>query len=277
VSAFRPATLALRLQLAEEGTASSRAASDIEGVATGLFWQAIAAGEAGRIPARRTAVREALKLAADHRLRYLHVMVSAYEVPWLAAEGAFDAAERLYEDATRQREHASFPFLTEALVGARLCLDLWRGQAGDLLPTLAAVDRNSPVDLGVIILLLLLRTGQLAAAEQHFRQRPVSLSADGFDAPLRLAVAAEAALLLKQRDVAAASYAELAPWQGRAVSAGTGAPLGPVDSFLALAAAAVGEVELAARHADRALELCAAWHLAPVASWLAEHRHHAGF
>ena len=59
--------------------------------------------------------------------------------------------------------------------------------------------------------------------------------------------------------------------------AGTGAPLGPVDAFLALAAAAVGEQDLATGHADEALRLCEAWGMPPVADWLTGLRSHYRF
>jgi hypothetical protein len=277
VAMIRPATLELRTRLADEAVTCSRAAADEEGVATGLFWRAIMAGEAGRLGDRRQAVHDALELAQRHRLRYLQVMLGTYEVPWLALEGRFAEAELLYEETQRWVAHASFPFRDEALAGARLCLDLWQGRAGDLLSMLSAIDAVSSVDLGNVILLLLLRTGQLTLAAAHLDRHPVALVDDTFDAPLCLAVAAEAGFLLQRRDLAATAYALLTPWAGRAVSAGTGSPLGPVDSFLALAAAAVDESRLAARHADRALDICADWGMAPVAEWLSRHRAHGGF
>jgi DNA-binding SARP family transcriptional activator len=277
VAMIRPATLELRTRLAEEAVNCSRAAADEEGAATGLFWRAIMAGEAGRLGDRRQAVHDALELAERHRLRYLQVMLGTYEVPWLALEGRFAEAEQLYEATERWTSHASFPFRDEALAGARLCLDLWQGRAGDLLPMLSAIDEVSSVDLGNVILLLLLRTGQLTQAAAQLDRHPPPLVDDTFDAPLCLAVAAEAGFLLRRRDLAATAYALLTPWAGRAVSAGTGSPLGPVDSFLALAAAAVGESRLAAQHADRALDICGDWDMPPVAEWLGRHRAHGRF
>jgi hypothetical protein len=79
------------------------------------------------------------------------------------------------------------------------------------------------------------------------------------------------------REVAAQTYAKLAPIAGQNCSAGSGNAMGPADAFLALSAAAVGERELAARHADSALELMAAWRIPLAAEWLADQRERYGF
>jgi hypothetical protein len=50
-----------------------------------------------------------------------------------------------------------------------------------------------------------------------------------------------------------------------------------VDAFLAFAAMASGEREIASRHADTALELCAEWEIPLAAQWLREQRDRGGF
>ena len=122
------------------------------------------------------------------------------------------------------------------------------------------------------MLLLLLRAGRLEEAGALLDARPVPIADDYFAASLDLAIGAEAALLLSRPGLAADVYPLLTQWPGRAAMAGTGAPLGPVDAFLALAAAAVGERDLATRHADDALRLCGAWRMGPVADWLVQLR-----
>jgi hypothetical protein len=131
--------------------------------------------------------------------------------------------------------------------------------------------------MGTFLLLLLLRAGRREQAEALLDARPVPIADDYFAASLDLAIAAEAALLLHRPGLAADVYPLLAQWPGRAAMAGTGAPLGPVDAFLALAAAAVGERDLASRHADEALRLCEAWRMRPVADWLTSLRSRHGF
>ena len=53
--------------------------------------------------------------------------------------------------------------------------------------------------------------------------------------------------------------------------------MGPVDAFLAHAAAAVGDLELAARHADDAQRLIDEWQIPLVAQWLRDQRDRYGF
>ena len=94
---------------------------------------------------------------------------------------------------------------------------------------------------------------------------------------LNWTAAAEAGLWLDDRSLASAAYERLAPYAGRSSCAGSGNANGPVDAFLAQAAAAVGERALATQHADRALELCEEWAIPLAAQWLREQRERFSF
>jgi hypothetical protein len=59
--------------------------------------------------------------------------------------------------------------------------------------------------------------------------------------------------------------------------AGSGSALGPVDAFLAMAAATTGEAEIAARHAADALALCRTWRIPLVAEWISDQRDRFSF
>lgn len=85
---------------------------------------------------------------------------------------------------------------------------------------------------------------------------------------LAWAHAAELSLYLGEPALASGAYERLAPLAGLNTCAGSSLALGPVDSYLALAAAAAGERDLAARHADDALALADAWDVPLVAAWL---------
>ena len=89
--------------------------------------------------------------------------------------------------------------------------------------------------------------------------------------------AGEVALGIGDAQLGAAAYARAAPYSGGLCLGGTGAPLGPVDAFLALAAAATGETATAGRHADLALAQCQEWQIPPVAQWLRDQRDRYGF
>ncbi len=277
VNNFRPATLEERLQLAEESVAAARRAGDPEAEAVGLFIGAVMSGEAGRVHDREEAVAQSLRIAGARRLRYVQVMAGAHEVPWLALQGRFAEADRLLADVGRWAAYAAFPFRDEAVLSAHACLELWRGGAGRLLDAASSLDARSPTDMGTFLLLLMLRAGRLEQAAALLDARPVPIGDDYFAAPLDLGIGAEAALLLRRPELAAQVYPLLARWPGRVASGGTGAPLGPVDAFLALAAAAVRERDLASEHAEAALRLCRDWGMGPVADWLTARRDRYGF
>jgi hypothetical protein len=204
-------------------------------------------------------------------------MVGAHEVPWLALQGRFDEADGLLADVGRWAAYAAFPFRDESVLSAHACLELWRGGAGRLVDAALSLDARSSTDMGTFLLLLLMRAGRLDQAAEFLRARPVPVADDYFAAPLDLGIGAEAALVLHRPDLAAQVYPLLARWPGRMASGGTGAPIGPVDAFLALAAAAVGEAGLATDHADAALRLCRDWRMGPVAEWLTGLRERHGF
>jgi hypothetical protein len=277
VALLRPDTLAQRTELADRALATARAAADAEAEVVALLWQALAAGEGGRLDERRTAVAAAMQLAERDRRRYLQVMIGTYEVGWLALEDRTTEADQLLTRCEQWAEQASFPFRDEALAGARLALAVWLGRAADLLPHLTAVAAASPVDMSSTITLLLLRTGQVDQARALVQRHPLPLSEGQFDTLADAAVVAEAGLLLRRPDLGGTAYRILQPWADRTVSAGTGLALGPAEAFLALAAAAVGEVALASGHADRAATLCTDWRLPAVGRWLAQRREQFGF
>jgi hypothetical protein len=101
-----------------------------------------------------------------------------------------------------------------------------------------------------------------------YAERGAPLEHDNDVSLIAWAHAAELALYLAEPTLAAGAYEKLAPLAGMNTCAGSSLALGPVDCFLAAAAAATGERELAARHADDALALAAAWDVPLVADWL---------
>ena len=81
--------------------------------------------------------------------------------------------------------------------------------------------------------------------------------------------AAEVALHLGDVELAGRCYALLAPFAGRSCSVGSSMASGPVDAYLAMAAAATGETGIAARHADAAAALAEEWDIPLFGRWFA--------
>jgi len=126
--------------------------------------------------------------------------------------------------------------------------------------------------MAAVVAMMLLRAGRDEAAEEYVASHPLDLSHDDWFAMLTWCAVAEVSARLGDRDVAVRAYARLAPYEGFSCCAGSGVALGPVDAFLALAAAGGGEKDVATRHADRALELCEEWQVPLAAQWLRDQR-----
>ena len=273
----RPPLLAERALLAAESLAAARAAGDAESEAVALFWSGVLAGEGGRPTDRERDVRAAMEIAGRLRLRYLQVMLGAHEVPWLTLHGRFaEAAERL-DLMSGLAAPAEFAFRLESVAAAQACLAMWQNRAADVLAAYAATDVQSPTDMGTSLLLLLVRAGQLDAAAHHLDRRPIPLDVDDFAASMDLSIGAEVALVLHRPQLAADVYPLLLPLAGRIACAGIAGPIGPVDAYLALAAAAVGETGIAAEHAAAALRQCEDWQMPPVAAWFIDLRERFAF
>ena len=71
--------------------------------------------------------------------------------------------------------------------------------------------------------------------------------------------------------------ASLEPVSGRMVVYGISVTLGPVDAYLALALAVLGDTSSATAYADRAEQQARDWDLPAVTRWLAAHRDALGF
>jgi hypothetical protein len=224
--------------------------------------------ETGRIEHLRADIPAARTEAEQLRLLFPLVVLDTLHLPWLAMGGRFDDAEELLASTLDTVARTNLEPKGGLAMGALLPVRLWQGRAAELVD-----DRleESPLSRDTYRLLLL-RSGRVEDLRSHLARHPLTLRTDDWHTPWQLAVAAEAALVLVLRTEAAVVYARMAPMAGTVAAAGSGAALGPVDAFLALAAAAAGERAAAGRHADEATALCAAWDIPLVTAWLDGYR-----
>jgi hypothetical protein len=110
-----------------------------------------------------------------------------------------------------------------------------------------------------------------------YAERGAPLDHDSDISLLAWAHAAELALYLGEADLGRHAHERLAPYAGLNTCAGSSLALGPVDTYLALAAAARGDLALAGQHADDAVALAKSWGIPLVADWLAGLRDAHGF
>ena len=110
---------------------------------------------------------------------------------------------------------------------------------------LMTLEEQSPLPVTTLVAMFFARAGRIDEARAHLAAHPVSFDHDDWFAHLTWGAGAEAALAVGDPNLAARAYEKLTPFAGRSCCAGSGMHIGPVDGFLALAAAATGETSLA--------------------------------
>jgi DNA-binding SARP family transcriptional activator len=274
---WRPERLGRRVELAREALALSVDATDVAAEAFARGALAIALQEAGRIAEMEEHLQVASVLADRARLPYVQVVLGWLQVPWLALRGRIPEAHELFLRTVGLAERTSMPNREEGAAGAVFTLMLAAGQAAEAVAVLEALTAASPMPVRNSLLSVLVRAGRLDDARAQYEAGGLSLGNDDWLSVLALSQAAEVALRLGLPDEGARVYAALAPCAGRLTCAGSGVQLGPVDLFLACAAAAVGEASLATAHADAARGLCEQWDVPVAAGWLRDLRAEHGF
>jgi DNA-binding SARP family transcriptional activator len=265
---WRRAVTADRLALADEAVAAARQAQDEVGEALARTVRAIALLELGRVAEMRQEAERARAFAEQRRLAYPLAVLELMLIPWLAMSGRFDEAEARVPDLLALLERTNLPPGPAIVLGVVLPIRIWQGRGEELLEVVRAHNApGNPLGSGALWFVLC-RTGRVDELRALHEQLGVPEIPSDWAGPWMAAIAVEAADTLDLPELAARGYAELAPLAGQVLSSGSGAASGPVDAWLALAAATVGDRSMAARHADDALELCRRWEIPVVAEWV---------
>ena len=271
-----PRTTQERLGLVLEAIDLAERLDHERALVVSLTLRAVVQGELGLVDEMRASVGVARQMVERLRLPYGQIVLDSLELPWLAMAGRFDECEERMERIIRLNEQMSLQQSADATAGALIALRLWQGRSAEIAPLLAALE-DGPLPVTSSRLVFLLRGGEEAEARELHARLTVQLDQEDWFSMLNWCCAAEAALWLDDRELAAAAYERIAPFAGYSCSAGSGNAMGPVDAYLAQAAAAVGEAELAARHADRAVELAESWQTPLAAQWMRGQRERFGF
>ena len=236
------------------------------------------AQEIGDVPRMWEEIRLARELAARTGVVSPLVALGWLEVPWLAMQGRFADAQQLFAQTLALMQRTTMAQQTETPAGAALALRMAMAPVDDsVVAGFAPVVESSPLPMRAHLLMLMLRAGQHDQALAHYAEFGVEFGHDDWFTLQQQCQAAEASLGLGAAKRGASVYRWLAPYAGRVCCAGAAVALGPVDGYLALAAAAAGEPAVAARHADDADELCRRWEIPLVADWMATQRQTHGF
>jgi hypothetical protein len=275
-SLWRPDTAEERLALAEESLLLAEQIGNERAYVVSACLRAVVYGELGRpaemFHAAEVARREAERLHIPYGLMVIENLLLA----WLAMAGRFDECEATVERIRVLDAQMSLDQSEAATAGALVVVALWSGRAAEAAAIVQSME-GGPFPITAAAVSCLWRSGQEEAARAHAAAYRIDLTREDWFSLLNWGMAADAALHLEDPELAADAYGRLVPFAGYCSSAGSGNHAGPVDLFLALAAAAQGDRELAARHAEDAERLCAEWQIPLAAQWLREQRDRYGF
>ena len=277
VSTWRAGTAAARRELAEESMDLARRTGDEDALTTTLTVRAVVAGELGDVETMEALAEQARDRAQQRRQLYPLIVLDTLMVPWHAMRGEWDEAQRLVESVSSTSERMTLPQAEDAIAGAMLSVGMWQGLYPELLETLLLLEEQSSLLLTPVVAAFLVRLGRVEEARQYLTDHPADLEVDDWFSLLPWSLTAEVALALGDPELGRLSYSLLAPYAGRVTAAGSGVAMGPVDGFLALAAAATGERRLAVQHAEDALRLCRTWRIPLAEQWLHDQRDRYGF
>jgi DNA-binding SARP family transcriptional activator len=277
VALWRQSTAELRRDLVAEGMELAHRLGDERAYVVTTTLRAVVAGELGLVEEMWEHAVVARDWAKRLRLPYGLIVLDSLELPWLAMAGRFEDCEQRMADIVRLDQEMALGQTEDATAGALMSLRLWQGRSTEVTPILEQFAEHSVLPVTATIIVFWLRAGEVDKAREYAAAHPVRVDDDDWFSMLNWCAAAEAALGLDDHALASAAYDRLAPFAGHSCTAGSGNAMGPADAFLALAAAAVGERELAAAHADRALELCEQWQIPLAAQWLRDQRDRYAF
>ncbi len=276
VALGRAATAEFRLTLIDEALEMAENLRDDRALTIALTLRASLAYEIGDVEMGAAVAMQARHLAEAQRHFYAQMVLDTLEIPWLAMAGRHQAAGEMVDHLSSLGERLTLAQYEDALGGARLFAHLWRGSTDQYLPAIAVMAERSALPLSPVAAMFMIRAGRLSEARAYLTDHPIDLSGDTWLSLFIWGASAEVAVTLGDADLGATTYTLLKPFAGRTCCANSAVAMGPVDAFLALAAAASGASEVAADHADDALELCRKWEIPLVAAWLQDHRdtHH---
>jgi DNA-binding SARP family transcriptional activator len=266
-----------RLEYAASAIEIARQLDDERALVVAQVQRCVACGEIGRVDEMWSLQAEAHERAERLRLPYALLVLDNLAIAWKAMAGEFEECERLLGELHRLAAQLSLPQTEDALAGAQMVVLAWRRQEETILPWLHELALEGPMPSSVNYLQFLLRAGHRDAAIEWAVKRPPVIKRDDWFSMFFWGSAAEVAIGIDDADLGARAYGELAPYAGWVCCAGSGVAIGPVHAFLALAAAATGERELAASHAEAALEQCAEWKIPLAAEWFRSQRDQYGF
>lgn len=277
---WRGANAAHRLAVTTEAMELARGLGDAVGLVSALALRAEAAGELGEVVVLDECLVEARVQAARIRHVYAQLFLGSLAVSWAAMRGRVEEVATHLGELRDLAQVVTIPGTAESIAGALMMQSLWQGGEADVLAVLETLPVDGFVPTVPPLLTMLCRVGRLDEARvcltTHREHLDRALDADTWYSPMAWSMAAETACYLGDAELAATAYGLLAGLAGQTASAGSGSTIGPIDMFLAMAAHATGQDDLATKHAERAVELCEQWRVPLARDWCRRERERLG-
>jgi hypothetical protein len=265
-----------RLELITEAMELARETGSERSFVVSACLRAAVLSELGRRDELFAAVDVARSEAERLRIAFGETVLDGMVVPWLAMAGRFEECDEVIEHLRTVAGRLSHTNVDESVLSSMLALRLWQGRPLEVVPILLGFART-PYPFAASVSVYLWRAGEHDHAREYHAEHGARLDHENEISLLAWCHAAELSLYLGERDLAAGAYERLVPYAGRNCCAGSDLALGPVDAYLAMAAATVGELELATRHGDAALAASEAWQIPLFGAWVRSTRETYGY
>ncbi|MFC5176498.1 BTAD domain-containing putative transcriptional regulator [Nocardioides taihuensis] len=261
----------------EEGLTAARAAGDEAAVAVLQVSRAVDALELGHREAWEESSRAAEEIAERLRLPYVQITLHWLGMTMAGIRDDLDEVRRRHALLAETAPRAAIP--QQDLQAAAASTLAWLWQPDLLRPVVDQLVAAHEEHGGGAPTLhaMFARCGMGAELVASMARYPLPYEQDEYWSTLNdWAWEGEGASFVGDRSVASHARDVLAPYSGRIVVVGAVATIGPVDGYLALVEATLGDHEAAVAHLEAAEQLAAEWGMTAYVAWLGRERARLG-
>lgn len=277
VMTWRRGNVSQRLALAEEALGLAITLGDDRAAIVARLLRAVARCAVGETHGLRAELGELEAEASSRRLYFDEVVILSLLFSLAMFEDDRDTLARLDQRLRELDELVSAPHKRDTIDGTILGATVWGVTEMPPMEVIEAYVAAARIPVTDALMVLMLRNDRREDAARIRAAHPTQVRHDHWYAEMSWAFASEIALAFADSDLGSAVYERLAPHQGGCVISGTAPAAGPVDAYLALAAAAAGDLDVARTHAEAATLQCREWRMPVVARWLDGLRDRHGF
>jgi hypothetical protein len=276
---WRSATLERRHALAVEELEAAHESGDEAAQALGHIALAGTAVEEGDLETWLAQASAAEAIARRRRMAYVEFVLHFVRLNLALLEGDDSAAEAHAEAMRTMRDGIATPALEWTDFGVSYVTAMWRPEMADQVAQgMFEFYSANPSEIGQAPLLhVLALVGREDDVRAELATRPLQPMIDNWYLTADAGVRGIVAALLGDVALARSVVGLLRPATGRMAVSGISVVSGPVDGYLALALAVVGERAEATALADRAEALATRWGMVAYLRWFAERRSHLSF